>query len=136
MKQNIEQLKDHNIRATPLRLSVLEVFLKENNAISKQEIEDRLTTIDRISLYRTLKTFEEKGLIHKVLNTSNIQKYAICQDDCSDDAHEDKHVHFECTNCNKTTCLDHVPIPVVALPENYKTQSIALTITGICENCN
>ncbi len=130
------QLESHKIRATPLRVSILEVFSQQKSAISKQEIESSLKNIDRITLYRNLKIFEEKGLIHKVLNTSNIAKYAICLDHCSHEEHADSHIHFECTSCQETTCLDEVPIPKVKLPAKYSPTSMALTITGICEKCN
>ena len=59
-------LEKKQIRKTPFRLEVLKLFKASKNAISLKEIEKNLTSFDRITLYRTLKLFIEKGLIHEV----------------------------------------------------------------------
>ena len=63
------------IRNTPFRLDGSKLFKASKNAISLKEIERNLT-FDRITLYRTLKLFIEKGLIHEVLHSSG-KKYAL-----------------------------------------------------------
>ena len=55
-----------SIRVTDFRLKVLEQFEKNANAISIKKIEEGLVKFDRITLYRTLKTFIDKGLVHEV----------------------------------------------------------------------
>jgi len=56
-------LSRHAIRHTPVRQAVLEVLLQSSFALSGAEIEKQIPTIaDRITLYRTLRTFEEKSL--------------------------------------------------------------------------
>lgn len=136
MKKSQHQLKAHNIRSTEMRLSVLDLFHSKNIALSKQDLEEQLSNHDRITLYRTLKTFEDKGLIHKVFDTSDKVKYALCSHVCNAHQHEDQHIHFECTICKQTTCLDDIPIPTIQLPKNYQIDNIALAIQGICNSCN
>jgi Fur family ferric uptake transcriptional regulator len=86
-------------------------------------------------LYRTLKTFQEKGLIHKVLDDSGVTKYASCTD-CTVEVHHHEHVHFKCDLCGNTVCLDSVEIPPISLPAGFKPQEQNLLITGTCNICN
>ena len=52
------------------------------SAVSSQEIEQNLKGIDRITLYRILKAFEEVGLIHSIADGSGKTKYALCSTSC------------------------------------------------------
>src|SRR5690554_3310720 len=59
-------LRDKNLRVTPFRKEVLEIFLENEHAISIQDIEEALVEFDRITLYRTIKSFTNKGVIHEI----------------------------------------------------------------------
>jgi Fur family transcriptional regulator, ferric uptake regulator len=85
-------------------------------------------------VYRTLKTFLDKGLIHKVLDDEGSLKYALCNDPCTTSSHRHEHVHFKCTQCGQTSCLD-VEIPLVRLPKGYEAREVNLLIQGTCESC-
>ena len=56
-------LKHHDLRLTQVRKEVLSVFLKKEQALSQSDIEENVGQIDRITLYRTLRSFEDNGLI-------------------------------------------------------------------------
>jgi len=45
-------------------------------------------------------------------------------------------VHFKCTTCGLTTCLDHVTIPSIILPEGYQRVETNLLVQGVCKNCS
>lgn len=135
MNSSSNYLSSHKIRSTDIRVAIIDLFLESNQAISKNDLESKLPKLDRITLYRTLKTFEDKGLIHKVVNSSNKVKYALCNDTCSDHNHDDRHIHFECSNCSKTICLDEVPLPQINLPSKFIVNKIELSVEGICEDC-
>jgi len=137
MSSSLDYLSSHKIRSTDIRVAVIDLFLKSNQAISKNELESNLPKLDRITLYRTLKTFEDKGLIHKVVNSSSKVKYALCIDTCSDHdhKHDDRHIHFECTNCQKTICIDEVPLPQISLPKEFIVNKVQLSVEGICQDC-
>ena len=91
--------------------------------------------MDRITLYRTLRTFEEVGIIHQAVDISGKMKFALCSDDCTTDHHEDSHAHFHCKKCEKTVCLDDIKIPSIQLPANYQLQDKQLVLSGICDEC-
>ncbi|MDQ1086474.1 Fur family transcriptional regulator [Siphonobacter sp. SORGH_AS_1065] len=131
-------LKQHNLRHTEAREEVLDLFYNKSFALSHGGLESELQErFDRVTIYRTLKTFLDKGIIHKVLDDEGTVKYAMCKDACQseDHTHHHDHVHFKCLSCGQTTCLDHVKIPSLALPEGYKRQEINLLVQGICPDC-
>lgn len=130
-------LTDKQINPTAMRMLVLEYLLQQNTAVSLADVEKNLHHSDRVTLYRTLKTFEEKCLIHKIEDGSGATKYALCKEDCSaDENHHDLHVHFYCNDCKETFCLPKTQIPDVQIPAQFRMQEISLIVKGICGNCS
>lgn len=131
-------LNKHSLRKTKIRIVILELFLSNNHALSHSDIEDSIgQDYDRVTIYRTFKTFEEQGIIHKVPADSGLAKYAICQDKaCVDHKHYDNHVHFTCTQCGNTYCLDQVPIPLIQKPSGFTFESFSFLVQGICKFCH
>lgn len=128
-------LKTFKMRSTPSRQEILHLFLRKDYALSHGDIEKEISnSLDRVTVYRTLKTFLDKGLIHKVLDDEGSLKYALCNEACSVSGHHHDHVHFKCIKCGQTNCLDTV-IPDVKLPRGYKAQEINVLIQGVCERC-
>ncbi len=129
-------LKDFKLRSTPTRQDVLRIFLTRDHALSHSDIEREVSdAYDRVTVYRTLKTFLDKGLIHKVLDDEGSLKYALCREACTTSRHHHDHVHFKCNKCGQTSCLE-VQIPTVKLPKGYTTKTINLLIQGICDQCS
>jgi Fur family transcriptional regulator, ferric uptake regulator len=130
-------LKDFRLRTTQTRQEILHLFLRSDYALSHSDIEKEVdSSLDRVTVYRTLKTFLDKGLIHKVLDDEGSLKYALCNEACSVAGHHHNHVHFKCTECGQTNCLTNVEIPSVKLPKGYKAKEINLLIQGVCETCS
>lgn len=130
-------LKDHSLRLTQGRADVISIFLNRNVAISHGDIESDVDgKYDRVTIYRTLKSFLEKGLIHKVLDDAGATRYALCSDNCSEVNHQHNHIHFKCQVCDETTCLDHVNIPDVTLPNGFQMAESNYLITGTCNKCS
>lgn len=128
-------LKDFKLKNTNCREEVLALMLSNEHALSHSDIERQVDpAIDRVTVYRTLRTFLDKGLIHKVLDDGGATKYALCHD-CSLGEHHHEHVHFKCNQCGQTTCLEDIKIPAVPLPKGFKTQEKNLLIQGTCGGC-
>lgn len=137
MNQHIQEiLETHQLRKTAVRVQVLEIFLDKQEAFSHADIERQMDQIDRITLYRTLKTFEDKGVIHKAIDGSDKVKYALCHHGCDEQEHHDAHAHFHCDDCGKTYCLDEVEAPAVPAPGKFKVAMTHLVMTGQCEMCS
>lgn len=129
-------LKQNGLRTTGCRNAVLDLFMRESHALSHAQIEGELTEqYDRVTIYRTLSTFAEHGLIHKVLDDSESAKYALCESECGTDHHHDNHVHFKCKVCLQSECVNDVRIPDVKLPAGYRQEGSNLLIEGVCKRC-
>jgi Fur family ferric uptake transcriptional regulator len=129
-------LQQHQLRVTSSRTDILQMFLESDFALSELHIEKKLgEECDRVTIYRTLKTFLEKGILHKVLDENNVVKYALCRSGCEGGEHQHEHVHFKCQTCGDTSCLNDIPIQDVTLPKGYKKIESNLLILGICKKC-
>ncbi|NRB51248.1 MAG: transcriptional repressor [Saprospiraceae bacterium] len=139
MDKALDILVDNGLRKTVMRQGILEIFLESDMAVSQQHIEATLTKqferVDRITVYRTLKTFEQKGIIHKAIDGTHTPKYALCTDNCSEHAHHDAHAHFHCDDCGKTFCIEEVSPPKVNAPKGFVVKSTHLVMNGRCDNC-
>ena len=124
-------LKDYSLRVTQGRLDVMAIFMKKNVAVSQADIEAMTDgKYDRVTIYRTLKSFLECGLIHKVPGDASSTRYALC----AEGYHH--HVHFQCAHCDETTCLEDVHIPAVELPEGFLPKESNFLVKGICNRCS
>lgn len=130
-------LKDHGLKVTNQRTEVLKAFLNKKKVLSLSNLLQTLgDSFDRITLYRTLNTFEEHGLIHKIPDKSGSASYALCRHDSVHHQHVDNHIHFKCEDCDRTYCLEEVLIPLIKLNPKLKPLKYNFLIEGICERCN
>lgn len=118
-----------------MRLLVLAFLREQTAAASLSDIENAFERSDRITLYRTLKTFLKSGLIHRIDDGTGAPKYALCEEGCECDLNEDLHVHFHCRACNETFCLPRYKIPAITLPEKFQPEEASLVVKGTCGNC-
>lgn len=137
METQIQKILKHNqLSVTDGRTKILELFLAQEDALAHADIEKKTgEKFDRVTVYRTLQTFLEKGIIHSIPTADNSVKYALCKSNCTQGHHHDHHVHFMCSVCGKTTCMDEVSVPVVNLPAGYTAEQIQMIITGVCKEC-
>jgi Fur family ferric uptake transcriptional regulator len=127
-------LRRHAIRPTPVRLGVLAVLCQSPFALSGAEIEPQLTQLlGRVTLYRTLQTFEQKGLIHRVVDHSETVRYALCSHAPATGPID--YVHFKCVACQRFYCLTQVVVPTLILPGVYQVVRGDYLLSGVCEQC-
>ncbi|TDQ82634.1 Fur family transcriptional regulator [Sphingobacterium yanglingense] len=130
-------LRKNKLKITQPRLRVLEIISEKTSALSQPELEKIVgKDIDRVTLYRILGSFEEKGILHKVFDLNGTATYAICSTKCSAHHHHDQHIHFICSVCNSVYCLDEVSVPKINIPKNFSLHSIAINAVGLCDQCN
>jgi len=129
-------LKTKGIRPTAMRSLVYQELAKQDTAVALTDIELAFTKADRTTLYRTVKTFEEKGIVHQIDDGTGISKYALCEPGCNCEIENDLHLHFHCSNCDKTVCLTEHKIPQISLPEGYVAEDVNLVVKGICSDCS
>ncbi len=94
----------------------LECLLKQTTAGSFYNLKKEFERSDRTTLYRTLKTLEEKGIKPNIKDGAEAVKFAGCEAECKEGIHDDMHLHFYCTNCKELFCLPKATLPEVMLP--------------------
>ena len=135
--QTIEQLlESKDIRVTAMRLLIYKFLSEKQVALTLRGIENAFEKADRTTLYRTIKTFEEKGIVHQIDDGTGITKYALCVQDCNCNIKSDLHLHFHCNNCNETVCLTEHKIPQIKVPEGFISENVNLVVKGICDKCS
>lgn len=123
------------VRITPMRQLILEYFVAENAVLGLSELEEIFPKSDRITMYRTLKTLEDKGILHSIKGEGEEAKYALCAEHCTPIRHLDQHPHFQCEQCKQVTCINSQLIPLMELPDGYVQKEVTMMIKGICPDC-
>ncbi|MDN3595508.1 Fur family transcriptional regulator [Zunongwangia endophytica] len=134
--QEIEEiLKAKGIRPTAVRLLVYKFMAQESLAMSLNDIEAAFDKTERTTLFRSLKLFEEKGLVHKIEDGSGMAKYAL-QTLEEGNVSDKLHLHFHCSKCGETQCLTDQTIPNISLPNGFKATDANLVVKGLCDKCS
>ena len=123
-----------NLRLTQQRLEVFRALVSSFEHPSAEDVFETVRPVlPKISLdtvYRTLSSLEEAGLITRV-GVSNQARY---------DAHMEPHYHFVCTKCGE---VYDIFLPkgerVAAVPQDIekfgKVMAVNLQFRGICKQC-
>lgn len=136
MSKELENLLiSKGVKPTPIRLLVLQHLLKQTAAVMITDLEKTFPQTDKVTLYRTLKTFEEQGIVHNINADAEATKFALCEKECKPGEHYDLHVHFYCTACKEILCLPQTQLPQVALSKDFQLHELSLVARGICDNC-
>ena len=136
MKDQIQSiLKRNGLSVTETRTKILELFLQSSGALAHADIEKGTgERFDRVTVYRTLQSFLNKGIIHSIPSADNAVRYALCKE-CTEESHHDDHIHFLCRECGTTTCLEEVHVPSIELPKGFRSERIEMVVSGTCKDC-
>src|SRR5687767_1041337 len=84
-KRAADLLRRKHLSITDSRKKILSLFLSHKDALTHSDIEKKAgEKFDRVTVYRTLQTFVEKGIVHTIPTADNSILYALCKD-CSED---------------------------------------------------
>ena len=130
-----QRLRDAGLRRTQARQVVLDLLAKVPRPLSHQEIARRkaVRELDRVTLYRTLTTLQEAGLIHRIQGVDGVWRFGAHRAEagrCGGD-----HIHFLCLDCNRMTCLPEQPLPWVQAPDGAEIAGKQLLVYGRCAAC-
>jgi len=130
-------LQRSGLRKTSARLMILDFLEGREGAQALGDLERELGELaDRATLYRTLKSFEDVGLVHRVVDPAGVLRFALCGTQCSDgDTHRHGHVHFSCDDCGQLTCMEQIVLPELRLPEGFQVKDVQLVYSGVCSRC-
>lgn len=129
-----QMLREAGIRVTAVRLLVWRTIQREFSGIfNLADLEEKLPTVDKSTLFRTLNLLSENHLLDAIDDGSGSQKY--CNRDLHAPQSKIKHIHFNCRICHRTVCLTDVILPEVTLPEGYTVEDTEYVVKGICPKC-
>lgn len=126
-------LQEHGIKPTANRILVLKALAEFDHPATMAELEDRIDSIDKSGIFRTLTLLKEKHLLHQIDDGCEGVRYELCHAHGQID--DDRHVHFHCEICHRTFCMEQIPVPSVKFPEGFHVDSINYMAKGICPEC-
>jgi Fur family ferric uptake transcriptional regulator len=121
-------------------VKVLDLLSRSHTALSHTNISERLndSSIDKVTLYRTLDAFTRSGLTHKVASEDRSWLYALHLDENRQPASADDHAHFICDSCEKIFCLpaERVTVlPKIMKQPGFQIRSHEYRLHGFCPDC-
>jgi len=127
-----KQLRGHNLKVTPARLGILDVLTHTKKPISIQDISLKLKNTDLATLYRTLETLKDLGIVTQVDFQHGHAHYEL--------AARKHHHHLICQKCGKvadiskcdTSGLEKQALKIGGFA---KINSHSLEFFGICNAC-
>jgi len=129
-----QTLRGAGVRVTAVRLMIWRTIHRGFSGIfNLAELEQKLPTVDKSTLFRTLGLLSENHLLDTIDDGSGSQKYCIRNPE--DPQSEMKHVHFNCRICHQTVCLTEVTLPEVTLPSGYTVEDTEYVVKGVCPKC-
>lgn len=129
-----ELCRQNNVKVTPQRLEIFKEVMEASDHPTAdqlfQRIQDRLPSVSKDTVYRTLASFEEWGIIHRVQFLDDNIRY---------DPNISQHHHFVCDRCHKLIDFDWMDFNERSLPDSVKNFGVVhsshLEIRGVCNEC-
>ena len=130
----ISRLESKGIRPTANRILVMKTLMGEQNPHSLSNLERKMVSMDKSSIFRTLTLFLEHDVVHAFEDGRGVLCYELCEEKGACD-HHDGHIHFYCESCQRSFCMEDIHIPSFELPEGFYPHSISFVIKGECPDC-
>lgn len=134
-------LKRIGLRRTPVRLGVLKVLADATQPLGVQQVLELLPEhTDTVTVYRTLNTFTNKKVVHRVRGEDRTWRYAAGGSErTSTQPHA--HPHFVCESCGTVECLEDSQIPTtfvraLKVADKYEVHYPEVTLHGVCPKCH
>jgi Fur family ferric uptake transcriptional regulator len=129
-------LAHHRVRATPLRLALLEALGSANQAFRAGDIVRQIQAqrrVNKVTVYRILEDFCRRGLIRRVSAAGKAAFYELA---CE---HHPPHPHFQCRTCGQVECLEPVSLErlwgEIKGPLGHRADCLEIRMAGVCQGC-
>ena len=129
-----ERFEHRGVKPTAMRLLVYKELERARRPLSLRELEERMTTAERSTIFRALTLLLDHHLVHDIEDGSGAVRYEICESD-DHHHHDDQHIHFYCERCHRTFCFRNTRIPQVSLPQGFRMTSVNYMVKGLCPDC-
>ncbi len=134
VEQLSQGLRKAGLRLTHQRLEILRVIAADETHPDVETVyravRTRVPTISLDTVYRTLATLTERGLITRVLFTPGPARY---------DANQTRHHHFVCTRCGLVRDIDDREIGTIQATAEVarigRPDAVTVQFRGVCAAC-
>jgi Fur family peroxide stress response transcriptional regulator len=134
LEQLAKRLKEHHISVTPQRLEILKTMRARYDHPSAdniyQQVRQQLPMISFNTVYKTLETFCQLGLIMKINPLHEVARY---------DGNVSPHTHLVCTRFHKVVDLYWQWPAGLPLPNpgetGFQVESVSVQLFGLCPHC-
>ena len=129
-------LAREGLRATPVRLAVLNILADAPRALRAQEILETIRArrrVNKVTVYRILEDFSRRGMVRRVSLEGRVSHFELA---CE---HHPPHPHFQCQVCGEVQCLEPVALEKMWTellgPVGNRADHIEIRIDGLCHKC-
>jgi Fur family ferric uptake transcriptional regulator len=135
LDQVLEKLKEVGLKITGPRKLILKTMLEHHGPFQADEIFAKISKngIDRVTIYRTIQTLSEMGLLNTIFISPGVSHYEFEID------HKHHHHHIICKKCKK---IDPIDVCVTVNQQKsleklgYTHISHKLEFYGLCSSCS
>ncbi len=126
--------KKHNLKMTPQRVTIYQELVKAKDHPGCEDIFERVhkkfPDISLDTVYRTLSTFADIGVINQVEGYGEAKRY---------DPNTGRHHHLRCLKCNsivdfQDTTFNNLRIPK-SVEKSFVVNNIKVILEGLCKEC-
>lgn len=132
----LQTLSKAGLHKTSQRLSVLDLLIHHHSPLNAGDICSLLSDtckINKVTVYRILKTFKRHGIVREIETQQGVNYYEI---DC---LHNPAHAHFNCRRCGILICLSPMTLSLFqeGLPgcNHLVIDQITVNVSGLCDAC-
>ncbi|HEX7042658.1 MAG TPA: transcriptional repressor [Patescibacteria group bacterium] len=127
------ELQNVSLQVTPARIAAMQLFESHDSPLDAQYLINHLHNelgIDRVTVFRILNTFVEKGLIRKLEFGEGKARYEL---------NNKEHHHLICKSCGSIEDISDCNISSlekdIKKKKGFLVQQHSLEFFGICKNC-
>ena len=132
----VRYLREHNLPVTAQRLAIADVMLSADRHLSAEEVAEEVSakgrTVGTATVYRTIDTLLESGLIVERDFGEGFRRFEPARD-------VPNHEHLVCTVCGKVEEFRDERLErmttIVAESRGFARQKHRLVIEGVCRDC-
>ncbi len=129
-----DTLRTAGLRRTQQRMDILRVLLRVKQPLTVEQIRRKVrgTAPNKVTIYRTIESFVEAGLVHRAYLKDKTWHYEL-GDHCTK---LQCHPHFTCTKCGSTQCMIGSTVGMVkGLEQGFVVHRQQVRLEGLCPRC-
>jgi Fe2+ or Zn2+ uptake regulation protein len=127
MQNFVNRLRESGAKLTLPRKSVLEKLHLSNKPLTLKQIHDQCTKVDFASVYRSVKLFNEIGLVEEIIFADKKIRYKLSS--------ADHNHHIICSECGEIKELPVCLLSEIKKLTDYKITKHTLEFMGLCPDC-